>query len=139
MTEPGAPDRSARGRALVVDDADDLRLLLEQVLQADGFDAVGAASGSEALETLRELGPAQVSVVILDVQMPVVDGWRVLECIRAEPALYGRPAVLLCTVKNSAADRERAVAMGADDYLSKPFAIAELTEKVARLTSTRRH
>jgi CheY-like chemotaxis protein len=132
----GSPPR----RALVVDDADDLRLLITQVLRADGHDAVGVSSGREALATLRQAGPGGVAVVVLDVQMPLVDGWDVLECIRAEPAVFGRPAVLLCTVRNSAQDRERAERLGADDYLSKPFAIAELTEKVARLagrTATR--
>ncbi len=136
---PGAHG-SGGARLLVVDDAEDLRLLITQVLRADGHDAFGVESGPAALAALRSGGPGAVSVMVLDVQMPVVDGWDVLESIRAEPAVFGHPAVLLCTVRNSALDRERAARLGADDYLSKPFAIAELAEKVARLagrTATR--
>ncbi len=120
-------------RALVVDDADDLRLLMTLVLREEGHGAVGVASGEEALAWLRARGPGAVDVIVLDVQMPGVDGWEVLAIVRAEPAVFGRPSVLMCSVKSSAADRERAHELGADDYLSKPFAISELTDKVARL------
>ncbi|HVF19640.1 MAG TPA: response regulator [Mycobacteriales bacterium] len=134
MTVASDVEPEALIRALVVDDAEDLRLLITQVLLVAGYDAVAVGSGPEALEALRRAGPGGVDVVVLDVQMPLVDGWEVLERIRAEPSVFGRPAVLMCTVRNSAVDRERAERLGADGYLSKPFAIADLAEKVARLT-----
>lgn len=124
---------SEHARVLVVDDADDLRLLISEVLIADGHSATSVASGEEALAFLRTQGPGAVDVVVLDVQMPHADGWEVLQVLRAQPSVFGRPLVLLCSVKNSAADREMARLLGADDYLSKPFAIAELTDKMAAL------
>lgn len=134
MTVAAVVEPMALIRALVVDDADDLRLLITQVLRAAGYEAVGVGSGPEALDALRLAGPGGTDVMVLDVQMPGVDGWEVLESVRAKPSVFGRPAVLLCTVRNSAVDRERAERLGADDYLSKPFAIADLAEKVGRLT-----
>jgi CheY-like chemotaxis protein len=122
-----------RARVLVVDDAEDLRLLISEVLIADGHAATSVASGEEALAFLRTQRPGAVDVVVLDVQMPGADGWEVLQALRAQPTIFGRPAVLLCSVKNTAADREMARLLGADDYLSKPFAIAELTGKIADL------
>ena len=125
----------ARARVLVVDDADDLRLLISEVLSADGHVAVGVESGEAALALLRERGPGGIDVVVLDVQMPGADGWEVLRSVRAQPIVFGRPAVLLCSVKNSTADREMARLLGADDYLSKPFSIDELTDKIAALSA----
>lgn len=122
-----------RARVLVVDDAEDLRLLISEVLIADGHSAVSVASGEEALTFLRARGPGEIDVVVLDVQMPGADGWEVLQTLRAQPTVFGRPSVLLCSVKNSTADREMARLLGADDYLSKPFAITELTDKIADL------
>lgn len=123
----------ARARVLVVDDAEDLRLLISEVLIADGHSAVCAASGMEALSWLGAHGPGAIDVVVLDVQMPGTDGWHVLQTLRAQPTVFGRPSVLLCSVKNSAGDREMARQLGADDYLSKPFAIIDLSDKVRRL------
>jgi CheY-like chemotaxis protein len=127
----------ARPSVLVVDDADDLRLLVTSVLTAAGHRVVGVASGVEALAHLR-CRPGAVDVVVLDIQMPDVDGWEVLETLRSDVAAFGRPAVLMCSVRNSPVDRGRAAALGADAYLSKPFAVTDLTEVVAQLVPTRR-
>ena len=121
-------------RVLVVDDASDLRLLLTAILRRAGHEVFDAGSGDEALAWLAAQGPeGWVDVIVLDVQMPDVDGWEVLARLRADPGLYGRALVLVCTVKNSAGDRQRARELDAADYLAKPFAISELTDKVAAL------
>ena len=121
-------------RVLVVDDASDLRLLMTAVLRRAGHEVFEAGSGAEALALLAEHAQRRaVDVVVLDVQMPDIDGWEVLSRLRASPDLYGRPLVLVCTVKNSAGDRQRARDLDADDYLSKPFSISDLTAKVSTL------
>jgi len=121
-------------RVLVVDDANDLRLLMTSTLRRAGYDVYDAGSGDEALAWLADQGPSGwVDVMVLDVQMPDVDGWEVLARLRADPARYGSPRVLVCTVKNGPADRARARDLDAADYLAKPFSISDLTEKVAAL------
>lgn len=121
-------------RVLVVDDASDLRLLMTAVLRRAGHEVFEANSGEQALAWLADQGPqGWADVIVLDVQMPEVDGWEVLRRLRADPAVYGRAAVLVCTVKSSASDRQRARELDASDYLAKPFAISELTDRVATL------
>jgi CheY-like chemotaxis protein len=113
-------------RVLLVDDADDIRLLERAVLSRSGFVIDEAASGPAALAALAGDIPA---VVVLDVQMPVMDGWETLAAIRAHPRAGSVP-VVLCTVKASAEDEERAWRSGCDGYLVKPFAITHLIEEV---------
>jgi CheY-like chemotaxis protein len=118
-------------RVLVVDDAPDLRLLICGVLAQVGAETTEAGSGPEALRLLRD--EPRPDVVILDVQMPDMDGWETLEAIRRLDAEVG---VILCTVKAGPEDMARAWALGCDAYLRKPFDIQELaatTLQVARL------
>jgi two-component system KDP operon response regulator KdpE len=92
-----------------------------------GYDAATASSGVEALERLRdELVP---DLVLLDVQMPDLDGWDTLQAIRAQPRLASLP-VVLCTVKSSPRDLAHGWALGCDGYVVKPFAIADLVSEV---------
>lgn len=109
-----------------------LRHLVE--LRRSGFEVFEAGSGDEALDWLADQGvQGWVDVIVLDVQMPDVDGWEVLSRLRADPGLYGRPLVLVCTVKNGQADRQRARDLDAAGYLAKPFAISDLTAMVDAL------
>jgi DNA-binding response OmpR family regulator len=68
-------------------------------------------------------------LVLLDVQMPELDGWDTLEALRAQPRLAGVP-IILCTVKSAPVDLARGWALGCDGYVVKPFAIADLTAEV---------
>ncbi len=112
---------------LVVDDAADIRLLQRAVLDRSGFSVVEADGGPDALAALaREPRP---DAVVLDVQMPVMDGWQTLAAIRSDPRLCDVP-VILCTVKAGPTDTERAWRAGCDGYLSKPFPLARLVEEV---------
>jgi DNA-binding response OmpR family regulator len=110
---------------LVVDDAPDICLLYEEVLGAAGFRVVRATSGEEALGLVS---PA-FAAVVLDLQMPVVDGREVLARIRADPAL-DEVAVLVCSVKRGLDDQLRAWCLGCDGFLPKPFALDALVVAV---------
>ena len=113
---------------LIVDDAEDIRHLLTTMLQADGYGVIAAEGGTTALEVLA--GNAQVDLVLLDVQMPELDGWSTLQQIRRDPVHAGVP-VVLCTVKQHSTDLARAWSLGADGYITKPFQIADLLAEIS--------
>ena len=117
--------------ALVVDDSDDIRLLIGTVLRSAGYAIVEAPSGRQALGMLA--GGALPDIVVLDVQMPLMDGWDTLAAIRARPATVELP-VVLCTVKSSAADEARAWQLMCDGFLVKPFELDELVDAVRSAT-----
>ena len=124
-------------RALVVDDAADLRFLMREVLSRSGVTVEEAASGLDALERLS--GPEQPDIVILDVQMPDMDGWDTLAALRRRQG--DDIGVILCTVRSQPSDAVRAYELGCDAYLAKPFDIRELaaaTNTLARLTTGER-
>jgi CheY-like chemotaxis protein len=107
----------AAARVLVVDD--DLRnlLALTPLLEAWGIEVAAAGDGREALETLREDG--NFDLVLMDLMMPVLDGFETIRAIRADSRLPAVPVVAL-TARAAADDRNRALACGADDFVSKP-------------------
>lgn len=113
-------------RVLVVDDDPDIRALLRLGLGSE-FDLVTAAGGGDGLTTLRSGGP--FDILILDVQMPECDGWTVLETVRAEAAMAD-PAVIMLTVKAHQRDVERAMRLGCDHYITKPFDVFDLCRRM---------
>ena len=113
--------------AMTVDDADDLRALVRTVLESNGFDVIEAASGRDALDELR--AGTRPDVIVLDVQMPDLDGWDTLTAIRDDPDTADL-AVILCTVRAAQADLEHGWRLGCDGFLPKPFAIDELARTV---------
>jgi CheY-like chemotaxis protein len=119
---------------LVVDDHADVRLLMTTVLASGGYHVVEAASGDEALAMTA--GPDVPDAIVLDVQMPLLDGWDTLAGIRASPR-FGEVPVVLCTVKSSAADRMRGWKLGCDGYLVKPFDIDDLLREVENAMTKR--
>ena len=114
-------------RALVVDDAPDIRLLAELVLSMAGFTVTTASSGRDALCQLA--GADLPDIVVLDVQMPEVDGWETLRCLRGDPRTADLP-VVLCTVKGLPEDTLTGWSLGCDGYLSKPFDIGLLVDEL---------
>ena len=116
---------------LVIDDDPDIRTLLQIALEREGHAVEGAPGGSAGLAALREPGRER-PVVILDVQMPDLDGWHVLGEIRGDDDLRDLP-VILCTVKSSTADLTRGWEAGCDAYLTKPFDIGAMAAEVATL------
>lgn len=113
-------------RVLVVDDAADLRELLGIALRREGFDVVPVDGGPAAASVLSE-EEHDIEAVVLDIQMPDVDGWEVLARIRSEPSTAELP-VIVCTVKGRDHDIERVYASGGNAYVGKPFDIAELVQ-----------
>lgn len=125
-------DHSAlRDRVLVVDDDPPLRRMLERTLVAEGFDVTVAADGGAALVAAERSAP---DVIVLDVAMPVLDGLAVCRRLRRK----GLPTpILMLTARDAVPDRVAGLDAGADDYLVKPFAVAELIARLRALT--RRH
>lgn len=125
-------DRDAphvRGRrALVVDDDEMVVALVRAGLEGEGVEVVTAADGREALDQLARSVP---DVVVSDVNMPGMDGFALVSRLRAEPATRSVPLVFL-TSRSHADDVLTGLALGADDYVRKPF---ELTELVARVVA----
>ena len=114
-------------KVLVVDDDDDIRLLVAELLRLTGYQVLPASSGVEALAVLAD--GADPDLVLLDVQMPQLDGWDTLREIRADEALRDLP-VVLCTVKSGPVDTALGWALGCDGYVVKPFAIDALVNEV---------
>ena len=117
-------------KALVVDDAPDIRLLADLVLSMAGFTVTAASSGGEAL---RKLAAGDLpDIMLLDVQMPDVDGWETLTRVRADPRTAELP-VVLCTVKGLPEDTLKGWTLGCDGYLGKPFDINGLVDELNRV------
>lgn len=114
-------------KVLLVDDDDGLRSVTASLLEQGGYVCVQAAAGEQALALAAAEG---VGVVVLDVMMPGVDGFAVLERLRDQG--FARP-VLMLTAKGDIVDKRRGFQLGADDYLVKPFNAEELLLRVEAL------
>ncbi|MHC4991169.1 MAG: response regulator transcription factor, partial [Planctomycetota bacterium] len=113
----------------VVDDQLDIRDLTAEVLAGDGYAVTTAGSGSEAL---RLLGSERFDLVLLDVNMPEMDGWQTLRLIRADDLLGGLPVVMF-TVKGEFRDKVQGLQEGALDYITKPFVVDALLARIRRI------
>lgn len=111
-------------RVLVVDDEVNIRDLVQSALRMAGFETASAKTGSEAIEEVAAFAP---DLVVLDVMLPDLDGFAVLRQLR--DAGCTTPVIFL-TARDSADDRVRGLTSGGDDYLTKPFAVAELIARV---------
>ena len=117
---------AAKGRVLVIEDDQDIALSISVVLSRSGFDVTGASDGREGLRIFHRMYP---DLVILDIGLPALDGWTVLERIRD---LSDVP-VLILTAHGQESEKVRGLHGGADDYLTKPFGNAELAARAATL------
>jgi DNA-binding response OmpR family regulator len=125
-----SPTTPSRPRLLLVEDDPGIRESLELGLGFEGFEVFAAASASEGL---RLLAQEAIDVVILDILLPGSDGYRVLEEIRAPHNPKREVAVLFLTALDTVEDRVRGLRLGADDYLVKPFSLAELVARIEAL------
>ena len=116
-------------RVLVIDDEAPIRLLCRVNLEAEGMDVLEAADGPSGLETARAETP---DVVLLDVMMPGLDGWRVAEELLDDPRTEAIPIVFL-TARAELRDRARGIDLGGVDYVTKPFNPVELAPLVRQL------
>lgn len=116
-------------RILVAEDDAGVRELIRTRLTAAGYDTHTAVDGLEAIKRIRYLMP---DGVVLDINMPGMDGFGVLEVIRSDVKLR-HVRVLVLTARHAAEDVKRALSLGAKDFLTKPFNDGQLTARVARL------
>ena len=111
---------------LVVDDEANILVSLEFLMKKAGYEVRLAHDGEEAL---AEIGKARPDLVLLDVMMPKRNGFDVCEAIRANPE-WRAVRVILLTAKGRDIEREKGLALGADDYITKPFSTREVVERV---------
>jgi DNA-binding response OmpR family regulator len=111
-------------KILIVEDEPDMLMGLEHNLQYEGYAVETAATGTDGLETWRRTRP---DMVLLDIMLPEMDGFDVLETIRREDP---EVPVILITAKGMEADKVHGLNLGADDYITKPFSIRELLARV---------
>ena len=108
---------------LIVEDDPNIRELLQLYLEKDGYLVTQAADGGQGLEQFRACKP---DLVLLDVMMPVMDGWEVCKAIRAESST----PVIMLTAKGEIDDKVAGLKAGADDYMTKPFEMKELLARI---------
>jgi CheY-like chemotaxis protein len=127
--QPAADQRTATGpHVLVIDDDPTVRDLMQRFLGKEGFRVVPAASGEEGLRLARESRP---DAIVLDIQMPGMDGWSVLRSLKSEATLKDVPVVVVTMMDQ----KELGFALGASDYLMKPVErerIAEVLRKYGK-------
>ena len=116
----------AAPNVLVVEDEDALATLLQYNLEKEGYDVRLAPDGEEALTAVDERAP---DLVVLDWMLPKVSGVEVCRRIRSRPSTRNLPVIML-TARAEESDRIRGLDTGADDYLTKPFSMAELTARI---------
>jgi len=124
-----AADGAPVGTALVVDDSAVNRKLLGHLLVGLGIDVLEAVDGAAALSTLRDARGAAVDVVLLDVEMPELDGYQTLAAIKSDESLRHLPVIMVSGV-DEVGSVVRCIEMGATDYLTKPYDSALLRARV---------
>jgi two-component system KDP operon response regulator KdpE len=117
------PDDFERRRILVVDDEERMVRFIRLNLEHDGFQVSEAFNGKEAIQKIRDVTP---DLILLDVMMPDLDGFEVLETVRE----VSQVPVIMLTAKGEEDDRVRGLELGADDYVTKPFSPRELVSRV---------
>jgi signal transduction histidine kinase/DNA-binding response OmpR family regulator len=115
---------------LVIDDDPNVYDMMERILSREGLDVYGAATGKEGLALARKLKPV---VIALDIMMPGMDGWAVLQAIRGDPELKGTCVVIVSMLD----EKPLGMALGADDYLTKPLRREQLLACIQRLVPVR--
>lgn len=116
-------------RLLLVEDNELNSDMLSRRLARAGYSTLLAKDGGEALEIIRREKP---SLVLLDMNLPVLDGWTVCQRAREEPETADIPIIAL-TAHAMSADRERAIAVGCNDYATKPIDFPDLLQKIKSL------
>jgi len=116
-------------KILVVDDKANIVLSLEFLMEKAGYDVRTASDGEEALAAIAADPP---DLILLDVNMPTKNGFEVCEAVRARNE-WSHIRIIMLTAHGRDIEREKGLALGADDYLTKPFAIQEVVSKVQEL------
>lgn len=126
------PGDEATGRILLVDDDVDLRDSLADALEAEGFSVMRAGNGEQALAHLRERGSAAPDVILLDLLMPVMNGWQFCQEKQRDPALARIPVVAMSAAVSN--DPASPYFIEVDDSIAKPVEWDDLIAKVRQYT-----
>lgn len=114
---------------LVIEDEDNIAAALDFLLTRDGHTHTRLPRGDGAVARIRAERP---DLVLLDVMLPDISGYQIVQDLRADPALAGI-RVLLMTARGSVVERRKGLALGADGFIAKPFELSELRAEMARL------
>jgi len=114
---------------LIVDDEPNIVLSLEFLMKKEGYEVQSAGNGEEAIQAITEKAP---DLILLDVMMPRKDGYEVCQELRSSLA-WKDVKIIMLTAKGRDVEREKGLALGANDYITKPFATQEVVEKVKSL------
>src|SRR5437763_10943261 len=128
-SEPGRYSSIKMRKTLVVEDNEMNRDMLMRRLARKGFEVIAAGDGQEGLELAHS---AQPDIILMDMSLPVLDGWEATRRIKADPATRAIPVIAL-TAHAMAGDRQRALDAGCDDYDTKPIEFPILIAKIEAL------
>ena len=130
----GIPQKKNLGRVLVIDDEADVRKSVTMALTKSGYEVIEAEDGQKAIAMMTSGdNPVVVDVIICDIRMPKVNGIEVTRTLRGESIV----PILMLTAKDSEVDRVVGLEVGADDYVTKPFSMAELISRVRAILRRR--
>jgi two-component system chemotaxis response regulator CheY len=117
-------------QALVIDDSRAVRLLVSSILREQGFDVCDAAHGQEGLKKLQE--NAEIRLVLVDWNMPVMDGLEFIQAVRTQPE-WDDVQIVMVTTETESQQVQRAMSAGANEYVMKPFSREVLVAKLSLL------
>lgn len=116
-------------KILIVDDEPSIMVPVQFLMEQNGYDVMVAFSGEEAMEIIAE---KKVDLILLDIMLPVIDGFEVCQRVRENPQ-WNKIKIILLTALGSDANVEKGLALGADAYITKPFSNVDIVEKVKEL------
>jgi DNA-binding response OmpR family regulator len=116
-------------KILIVDDEPNIVMTLEYAFKKKGFDIFIARDGDEAIEMIQSFQP---DLVLLDIMMPKVDGFEVLEFVKSDER-FNTIKVIFMSAKNKLTDIEKGIEMGASDYITKPFSVKKVIKKIEHI------
>ena len=116
-------------KILIVDDEPSIIVPVQFLMEQNGYDVMVAFSGEEAMEIITE---KKVDLILLDIMLPVIDGFEVCQRVRENPQ-WNKIKIILLTALGSDANVEKGLALGADAYITKPFSNIEIVDKVKEL------
>lgn len=119
-----------RSRVLIVDDESEIREMTSLLLSSHGYQVETAANGEIALDLLHQQG---TDLILLDINMPTMDGWQTLRLLKEDPALESIP-VIMFSVNYEVREKLHALQLGAADYVTKPFDTEGLLTRIAQFT-----
>jgi CheY-like chemotaxis protein len=138
LLEEPPPSRTSGGqparKVLLVDDEDSLRRVMKDLLEREGYIVSEARDGVQALDQVDRVGP---DIIVLDLNLPGLDGYGVLSHLRSRPATSAIPVIVL-TAKGDEDNEVRVFELGADDFLSKPFRARALSARLEAVLGRRR-